>query len=182
MKNVIIYFSFAIVALASMTSCNDNDPSLEGEVWPKNGYVFTRDSDMDTVYVEASGLAVTSPFLPQFPIDDNSKKWTISLAGSGEGVYVHNDENQYWSIDSAFHPGLMVEQFFIKVSKIDNTDNLGKGNRFKYHRSGDGKTFYIESVKKPKYFAAALGHAESGRGLLLRKQDNGDWEFWVGND
>ena len=181
MKKISAYFSLFLVVAFGITACDDNNPSSAAEIWPKSGYLFTKDRDAKTVYVEASGLAVTSPFLPEYPIKDNEKKWTITLAGSA-GVYIHNDENQYWSIDSAFHPGLNVEQKFISIRKVEDKANLGKFNTFKYHKSGDGKTFYIESVKFPKYFVTALGHAESGRGLLLRNQDNGDWAFWVDND
>jgi hypothetical protein len=182
MKNIGWYSSCAAIVLATLIACDDENPSKESELWPKSGYVFTNDRDAATVYVEASGLAVTSLFLPQYPINDVTKKWTLSAPGAGEGIYILNDKNQYWTIDSAFHPGLNVEQYFVSTVKVDDTENLGKINRFRYHASGDGSTFYLESVKFPKYFVTALGHAESGRGLLLRKQDNGDWKFWIAND
>lgn len=176
------YFSIVILGIFLMACKNDDDPSLEGEIWPKVGYLFTVDSGSDTVYVESSHVVVTSPFLPQFPIDDNSKQWTISLPSSGEGVLIHNNQDEYWTIDSAFHPGLMVEQHFITTTTITNSSNLGEINRFRYHTSGDGNSFYIESVKFPKHFVMATGHAESGRGLLLKQQDNGTWAFWVDID
>lgn len=169
-----------ILGLFLIACKNDDDPSLENELWPKIGYLFTTDSSSDTVYVESGGL--TSPFLAQYPINDNAKEWTISLPDSGEGVLIHNAQNEYWTIDSAFHPGLMVEQHFITTTTITNSSNLGEINRFKYHKSGDGNSFYIESVKYSKHFVMATGHAESGRGLLLKKQDNGTWAFWVGID
>jgi hypothetical protein len=182
MKNCIKYFSLLILSTLLILGCDDDNPSSQNEVWPKSGYLFTNDSDLDTVYVESGSIVVTRAYLPQYPIQDNSKKWTITLPGSGEGVFIHNDDNEYWSIDSAFHPTLKVEQHFISTIKVSNTANLGKENRFKYHKDVDGKRFYIESVKFPKYFVNALGHAENSGGLVFRKQEKGDWAFWLGNE
>jgi hypothetical protein len=179
MKNLSRYFSLVIIIILIVSACKD--PSQEIEVWPKSGYLFTKDEKANTMYVETNTMPVTSPFVPGYLIGDNSKKWTISPAGSGEGVYVHNDRNEYWTIKSVFHPGLKVEQRYVSIIKVTNTDRLGISNRFRYHKSGYKNTFYIESVEFPKNFVAAVGHAESGRGLLLRKQEKGNWEFWLDN-
>jgi hypothetical protein len=180
MKKLTMYFSLAIIVISIVSACKD--PSQEMEVWPKSGYLFTKDGNGGTLYVEAGNIAETRSFVPGYPIANNSKKWTITPAGSGEGVYLHNDRNEYWTIDSVFHPGLKVEQRFVSIVKVTDTDRLGPINRFRYHKSGDRNTFYIESIKFPKSFVAAVGHAAGGRGLLLRKQENGNWEFWLGND
>jgi hypothetical protein len=180
MKNLIKYFSLAIIVFSIVSACED--ASKEIEVWPKSGYLFTKDENANTMYVEANTMPVTRHFVAGYPIADNSKKWTISPAGSAEGVYIHNDRNEYWIIKSVFHPGLKVEQRYVSIIKVTDTDRLGTSNKFKYHKAGDKNTFYIESVEFPKNFVAAVGHAESGRGLLLRKQEKGNWEFWLGND
>lgn len=175
MKTSTLRITIPVLAIAIVLSCSDSAP--EGEVWPKNGYLFTRNFDLDTVYVEGNS-AVTTTYSVKFPLDDETKKWTIQLPSSGKGVLIHNGRNGYWSIDSAFHPGLNVKQRFIKIRTVTDPENLGPANRFIYHKGANG-TFYIESAKFPDYYVTGLPHAESGRGLLLRHQSNGTWDFWV---
>jgi hypothetical protein len=177
MKGLALRLFIPVFSIVFAFSCQDSAP--EGEVWPKNGYLFTRNYDLDTVYVAAEGTAVrTTYYSPKFPIDDNTKKWTIQLPTSGKGVLIHNGNGGYWSIDSAFHPGLNVKQRFIKISNLASPSDASPANRFIYHKGSNG-TFYIESFKFPEYFVTGLPHAESGRGMLLRHQTNGSWDFWV---
>ena len=92
--------------------------------------------------------------------------------------HTKNDENRFWSIDSAFHPGLMVEQHFI-VSRVKADPNeISDFNRFRLHQGTDGK-FYLESLRFPGFYVTGLPHAESGRGLRLRAQSNGSWDFYL---
>lgn len=182
MKSLAQYFSLVSLVILFSTACgDDNDRALKGEVWPKSGYLFTKDDENDTVYVESGTIVMTRNFSPEHPIDDNTKKWTISKPTKGKGVVIYNDQNEYWSIDSAFHPGLMVEQHFISTVTITDKSKISNYNRFNYHK-GDGNSFYIESVKFPDFYVHAIGHAESGRGLRLRNQESGTWAFWVDND
>ena len=161
-----------------MTSCSKDSPANQNELWPKIGYIITTNFDGDSVYVEAANLTVTSPYSASFPLSDPDHKWTIALPSSGEGVVIKNDENRFWSIDSAFHPGLMVEQHFI-VSRVKADPNeISDFNRFRLHQGTDGK-FYLESLRFPGFYVTGLPHAESGRGLRLRAQSNGSWDFYL---
>ncbi len=174
-----VHITRLLIPIASLVifSCHDSAP--ENEAWPKYGYLFTRNYDLDTVYVVQEGSSVrTVTYSKKYPLDDNSKKWTIQLPASGDGVLIHNGNGGYWSIDSAFHPGANVKQRFIKMSTLAGPSEATTYNRFVYHKGSDG-AFYIESVKFPKYFVTGLPHAESGRGMLLTHQDRGTWEFWV---
>ncbi len=158
-------------------SCK-KDSASEGEVWPKVGYLITTNIDGDSVWVEPSNITMTSPYMSNFPLTDAEDKWTIALPSSGEGVVIKNDANRFWSIDSAFHPGLMVEQHFITSRVKADPSVISDFNRFKIHNGPDGK-FYIESLKFPGFYVTGLPHAESGRGLKLRAQSAGSWDFWL---
>ncbi len=178
MKTQFVHLSILVWSALVAISCQDS--ATKNEVWPKSGYLFTLNYDLDSTYVAAEGSAVrTTRYHPKYPLDDNSKQWTISVPSSGKGVLVHNDQGAYWSIDSAFHPGLNVKQRFLKVTKLSGHSEATDYNRFIYHKGSDGR-FYIESVKFPDYYVTGLPHAESGRGLLLRHQSNGSWDFWLG--
>lgn len=164
-------------ATALFISCK-KDSASQAEAWPKVGYLFTKNFDGDSVWVEPANITVTSNYSASFPLTDIGDKWTIARPSSGEGVVIKNDANRFWSIDSAFHPGLMVEQHFITSRVKVNPDEISDFNRFKFHNGING-TFYLESVRFPGFYVTGLPHAESGRGLRLRSQSEGSWDFWM---
>lgn len=168
------------IALLMLSSCSKDNPSGQNEVWPKVGYIITKNFDGDSVWVEAANITVTTNYSSAFPLTDPEDKWTIALPSSGEGVVIKNDNNRFWSIDSAFHPGLMVEQHFITSRVKADPSVISDFNRFKLHPGPNGK-FYLESLRFPGFYVTGLPHASSGRGLRLRGQSEGTWEFWIAN-
>ncbi len=171
-------FMSSALAILLLASCSKNNPASQNEVWPKEGYLITTNFDGDTVWVEPSNITMTSYYSASFPLTDNEDKWTIALPSSGQGVVIKNENNRFWSIDSAFHPGLLVEQHFITSRVKADPAAISDYNRFKFHPGPNGK-FYLESLKFPGFFVTGLPHAESGRGLRLRAQTEGSWEFWL---
>src|SRR5690606_30282393 len=81
MKVHITRLLIPIASLLTIFSCHDSAPV--NEAWPKYGYLFTRNYNLDTVYVIQEGSAVrTVTYSKKYPLDDNSKKWTIQLPAS----------------------------------------------------------------------------------------------------
>ena len=179
MQNKFAALIIGVAVIAAFGSCKKGGDAGKGDVWPKNGFLITTNGDGDTVYVEGSNMALTSPYAPGIGDEQTQHLWTITLPTSGDGALIHNENGRYWYIDSAFHPGLNVEQHFIALRNTNEPGELSNLARFKYHKADDDGGFYIESVSHPGTWVVALGHAEAGRGLRLRAQSAGNWKFWL---